>query len=126
MKINDQSSSININNKIYPFITLSNLATGWDGYWAAPLSQKVISRGYSLWLLITSATKTLPTVRPAANGSIDFTWMDEYPCRELSVWLYDRPDYYVEWIINNNLETEGICICEADVLEIVVDYFKIE
>jgi hypothetical protein len=32
-----------------PIQDLANLETGWDGYWAEPLSDKCIERGVEFW-----------------------------------------------------------------------------
>jgi hypothetical protein len=87
-----------------PIYSLKSLEVGWDGHWADPLSHNVLRRAHRLWSqiqLITVEGSILPTVRPAANGSVAFTWSHDYPAKELEIWLYDQPDYYAEWMISS-------------------------
>lgn len=109
-----------------PLYPLQSLKTSWDGYWAEPLSQNAIFRAHQLWTEIERIYKThLPVVRPSANGSIAFTWSQEYPEKELEVWLYDQSDYYIEWMLSvNDKDEEGIARLLTEILEIVKRYQK--
>jgi hypothetical protein len=109
-----------------PIYSLQFLETGWDGYWAEPLSKGALIRAHQLWIQIERITvdkSCLPDVRPSANGSIAFTWSQEYPEKELEVWLYDQPDYYIEWMLSvNDEDEEGIARSLTEILEIIKWY----
>jgi hypothetical protein len=107
-----------------PIHSLQSLKTGWDGYWAKPLSQEVLIKANRLWTQIVQLkTVTLPVVRPAANGSVAFTWTHNYPAKELEIWLFDQPDYYAEWMISSNDgDEENTSQSQADLLRLIRRY----
>lgn len=116
-----QSPTIPENSPIYSF---QFLKTGWDGYWAKPLSQEVLIKANRLWTQIEQLqTDVLPVVRPAANGSVAFTWTHNHPTKELEIWLYDQPDYYAEWMISSNdVDEENTSQSQADLLKLIRRY----
>lgn len=100
------SQTIPPTSPVYP---LQSLRTGWDGYWAEPLSKKVLLRAHELWMQIKQITRDegdLPSISPAANGSVAFTWSSQYPRKELEIWLYDQLDYYAEWLLSERGSAE--------------------
>ena len=111
-----------------PVYHLQFLKTGWDGYWADPLSQAVILKADWLWQKIELVTNNnrLPVIRAAANGSVVFTWTQDYPKKELEIWLYDRPDYYAEWMISlQDVNSENISSSQPCLLDIIEEYQKL-
>jgi hypothetical protein len=116
-----QSYTIPENSPIHSF---QSLKTGWDGYWAKPLSQEVLIKANRLWTKIEQLKPAvLPVVRPAANGSVAFTWTDNYPEKELEIWLFDQPDYYAEWMISSNDgDEENTSQSQTDLLELIRRY----
>ena len=109
-----------------PVYPLQSLQTGWDGYWAEPLSQKVLLRAHDLWMQIKQITcdkGDLPGISPAANGSVAFTWSSQYPRKELEIWLYDQPDYYAEWLLSvEGNDVEGDTQSQAELLKVIRQY----
>jgi hypothetical protein len=107
-----------------PIYSLQSLKIGWDGYWAKPLSQEVLIKANRLWTQIEQLqTDALPVVRPAANGSVAFTWTHNHPTKELEIWLYDQPDYYAEWMLSfNDGDEENISKSQADLLKLIRRY----
>jgi hypothetical protein len=116
-----QSYTIPENSPIY---SLQSLKTGWDGYWAKPLSQEVLFKANRLWTQIEQIKPdVLPVIRPAANGSVAFTWTHNHPTKELEIWLYDQPDYYAEWMLSfNDGDEENISKSQADLLKLIRRY----
>jgi hypothetical protein len=117
------SLTIPQSSPVYP---LQNLQTGWDGYWAAPLSQLVLLRAHDLWLRIKQNTLNeteLPKVQPAANGSVAFTWSNQYPAKELEIWLYNQPNYHAEWMLSTDEDIEGTARTQAELLSSVFIQF---
>lgn len=117
------SPTIFESSPLYPF---QSLKTGWDGYWAEPLSQEVLLRANQLWRRIEQITVNqtdLPVVRPAANGSVALTWNNEYPKKELEIWLYDQPDYYAEWMLSiDDQDEEDTAQSQAELLKVIRQY----
>jgi hypothetical protein len=117
------SPTILVTSPIHP---LQFLETGWDGYWAAPLSQDVLVRASQLWSQIERIAvgqSDLPTIRPAANGLVAFTWSHEYPEKELEIWLYDQPDYYAEWMLSvEDEDEENTAQSQAELLKVIKRY----
>lgn len=109
-----------------PIYALQSLRTGWDGYWAEPLSQGVLLRAHELWMRIKQITRVqgdLPGITPAANGSVAFTWSSQYPRKELEIWLYDRSCYYAEWLLSaEGNDVEGDTQSQAELLEVISQY----
>jgi hypothetical protein len=109
-----------------PIHSLQSLETGWDGYWAKPLSQEVLFRANQLWRQIKRIAvnqSDLPTVQPAANGSVAFTWSHEYPEKELEIWLYDQPDYYAEWMLSvEDEDEENAAQSQTELLKVIKRY----
>jgi type I restriction enzyme, S subunit len=120
------SASVDRISEESPIYSLQFLETGWDGYWADPLSQQALLKADRLWQKIKEVAnndRPLPVVRSAANGSVAFTWTHDYPDRELEIWLYDRPDYYAEWMLSDNdLDREGTACSQEDLLNVVAEY----
>lgn len=117
------SPTIPESSPIHPLLCLK---TGWDGYWAEPLSQVILPRANQLWRKIEQITinrSNLPTVQPAANGSVAFVWSCEYPEKELEIWLYDQLDYYAEWILSDDdQDEEDTAQSQADLLKVIKRY----
>ena len=108
-----------------PVNALKGLDSGWDGYWAASLSDTVVERAEELWQAL-DRNCSLPKVSPAANGAIDFSWSADYPRKELCIWLYDQPEYYAEVMISNSFEdTEFEVFNPAVLLEAIATYHKL-
>lgn len=110
-----------------PIYLLQLLKTGWDGNWAEPLSQSCLLKADKLWLNIEQITRKdncLPIIRPSANGSVAFSWTHEYPRKELEIWLYDREDYYAEWIVScfDNEDNEGTTTSQSTLLQLIEQY----
>lgn len=109
-----------------PIHPLQSLETGWDGYWAEPLSQEVLFRANQLWRKIEQVAinrSNLPAVQAAANGSVAFTWSHDYPEKELEIWLYDQPNYYAEWMLSfDDRDEENIARSQTELLRIVKQY----
>ena len=116
-----QSYTIHENSPIH---SLQSLKTGWDGYWAKPLSQEVLIKADRLWTKIEQLQSvSLPVVRPAANGSVAFTWTHNYPTKELEIWLFDQPDYYAEWMISSDdRDEENTSQSQVDLLKLIRRY----
>lgn len=117
------SQTIPSTSPLYP---LQSLRTGWDGYWAEPLSKGVLLRAHELWMQIKQITRVqgdLPGISPAANGSVAFTWSSQYPRKELEIWLYDQLDYYAEWLLSEGgNDVEGDTQSQAELLEVISQY----
>lgn len=109
-----------------PVYTLQSLRTGWDGYWAEPLSKGVLLKAHELWMRIKQITRDncdLPSISPAANGSVAFTWSSQYPRKELEIWLYDQLDYYAEWLLSGEgNDIEGDTQSQAEVVKVISQY----
>jgi len=109
-----------------PIYSLQNLQKGWDGYWAEPLSPQVLLRAHELWMRIKQITRIqgdLPSISPAANGSVAFTWSSQYPRKELEIWLYDQLDYYAEWLFSvEGNDREGDTQYQAQLLKVIRQY----
>ena len=109
-----------------PVYSLQSLQTGWDGYWAEPLSQGILLRAHELWMQIKQITcddGDLPSISPAANGSVAFTWSSQYPRKELEAWLYDQLVYYAEWLLSvEGKDVEGDTQSQAELLKVISQY----
>lgn len=109
-----------------PVYSLQSLRTGWDGYWAEPLSKRVLLRAHELWMAFTQITRDhsdLPELSPAANGSVAFTWSSQYPRKELEIWLFDQLDYYAEWLLSaEGNDVEGDTQSQAELLKVISQY----
>lgn len=131
------SQTIPPTSPVYP---LQSLRTGWDGYWAEPLSKGVLLKAHELWMRIKQITRDdgdLPSISPAANGSVAFTWSSQYPRKELEIWLYDQLDYYAEWLLSEGgsageyspadtppegNDVEGDTQSQAELLKVISQY----
>ena len=118
--------SIPETSPLYPW---QRLKAGWDGYWAEPLSQEVLLRGHQLWVLIQQVGldgQDLPVVSPSANGSVAFTWSHHYPRKELEIWLYDQPDYYLEWLLSveGKQDVESEARSQVELLRAIRKYWE--
>jgi hypothetical protein len=115
----DMETKIPLTSPVY---VLQSLETGWDGYRAEPLSQDVLLRADQFWSQIENSS-SLPIVQASANGSVAFTWSHEYPDKELEIWLYDRPEYYAEWMLSiKDKDKEDIARSVVDLLMVVKQY----
>ena len=117
------SQTIPPTSSVYP---LQSLQTGWDGYWAEPLSKAVLLRAHKLWMRIKhfpSVQGDLPSISPTANGSVAFTWSSQYPRKELEIRLYDQFDYYAEWLLSEGgNDVEGDTQSQAELLKVISQY----
>jgi hypothetical protein len=115
-----RSSDIPEASPLHAFLSLQR---GWDGYWAEPLSKDVLWRAHQLWrqiLRLQHCESDLPTVRPAANGCVAFTWSGKYPAKELEVWLYDRPDFYAEAMLTvEDSDQEQVFQSQSKLLKLI-------
>lgn len=69
----------------------------------------------------------LPLVQPNCDaGFVAFSWTHEYPRKELEIWLYDRLDYYCEWMLSvGDKDEENTARSLADLLEVIKKYTEI-
>jgi hypothetical protein len=112
--------------KTSPIYDLQFLEIGWDGYWAEPLSKKLLIEAHQLWEnieRISSIQSMLPVVKPSANGAVAFTWSLEYPVKELEIWLYDQQRYHAEWLLSfNDKDRENVAQSQEELLELITTY----
>ena len=74
---------------------------------------------------LLAKTLVKPYVTCGENGSIAFTWTELYPQKELEIWLFDKPDYYAEWLlVIGKDETEGVSTSEWELLELFRQYLN--
>lgn len=75
------------------FIRLRNLRKGWDGYRADPPSEALIRQGEGFWSVLRELhLEHCPSVKAGVDSFLTFSWLDEYPSRQVEVSIYENDD----------------------------------
>jgi hypothetical protein len=57
---------------------------------------------------------------------VAFSWTSYYPSKELEIWLYDQPEFYVEWLLSNeDSEDEGTAESWVELSKIIKRFQKL-
>jgi hypothetical protein len=77
-----------------------------------------------LYLNIFNLDLPFPTdVRDTENNAVSLSWLNNYPDKELEIWIFDQEDFYVEALLGIKDKDEELTLTSIkDVTTLIIHY----